>query len=134
MSWTRKRKALSICFGVYVFLWALTATWGISDVDRAFDREFAVGVTGFGTHRPEIPIPRISQMANIKDLMDSANNLPEEPGLFRFRTNGMAVAPFVIIDEAAAVFAPLGGHGGRRLVLWIFGATRWWPLKTYWEV
>jgi hypothetical protein len=134
MKWNRKRKVVAIIVCVYCLLWVLTATWGISDVDRAFDREFAVGTVGFAEDPTTVPIQRIEQMANMRDLMDPANNMPNDSGLFRFRTRGVAIAPFVIVDEAATVFAFLGGYGGRRVNLWFFGVTKWWSLEKYWVI
>lgn len=134
MKWNRKQKALAIFVGVYCLLWILTATWGVSDVDRAFDREFSVGTAGFAENPKTVPIERIEKMANVRDLMDPANKLPDNTGFFRFRTHGIAIAPFVIIDEVATVFASLGGYGGRRINLWLFGITKWWSLKMYWAV
>lgn len=132
MKWNRQRKAVVIVVGVYCLLWGITATWGISDVDRAFDRQFATGLTDLGTR--SVNIQRIDQMANVRDLMDPSNKFPDNTGFFRYRTRGIAVAPFLIIDEAATVFGSMGGYGGRRLNLWLFGFTKWWSLKMYWAV
>jgi len=134
MKWNRQRKVLAIVAGVYCVLWILTATWGISDVDRAFDREFSSGTAGFAENPRSMPIRRIDKMANIRDLTDPANKFPDDTGFFRFRTRGLAIAPFIIIDEAATVFASLGGYGGRRVNLWFFGVTKWWSLEMYWAV
>ena len=132
MKSNRKRKSLAITIGVYCFLWVLTATLGISDVDRAFDREFSVGSVGFADNLKTVPIQRMEQMANVRDPTDPANQFPDVTGYFRFRTRGVAIAPFVIVDEAATVYAPLGGYGGRRINLWFFGITTWWSLRMYW--
>jgi len=134
MIWNRKQKVIAIVVGTYCLLWILTATWGISDVDRAFDREFAGGTTGFAENPKEVQIQRIHSMANVRNLMDPANKFPDDTGFFRFRTRGVAIAPFLIVDEAATVFASLGGYGGRRLNLWFFGITKWWSMKMYWAV
>jgi len=130
MSQTRK---LAIYLGAtYVLLWILTATWGVSDVDRAFDKEFAVGSMSFSANPQKVSIPRIQKM-NLKELLDHQNEIPKN-GLFRCRTRGIAVAPFVIIDEAGSVWASMGGWGGVRMNLWFFGLNTWWPIKTYWNV
>ena len=89
------------------------------------------GGGGCGGARPA-PIKRIGSMANIRDLRDPANELPD--GHFRFRTRDVAVAPFVIVDQAAMTYAILGGLGGRRINLWFFGVTKWWPLERYWAI
>ena len=81
-----------------------------------------------------MPIQRIDKMANVRDLMDPANQLPSDTGLFRFRSRGFAVAPFVIVDQAATRFASMGGFGGTRINLWFFGSTKWWLAKHYWSV
>ena len=134
MKLNRKRKALAIAAGVYCILWFLTATWGARDVDRAFDREFGVGVVGLSGDAATAPIQRIDRLANFRDLMDPANQVPDDPGYFRSRSRGFAVAPFVIVDEAAAVVAPLGGFGARRINVWFFGLTKWWAVEAYWAV
>jgi hypothetical protein len=134
MRQTRKRRILIVTVSVYCALWLLTATWGISDIDRAFDQEFAYGLTGMGDAPKKVPIRRIEKMANVRILDDPANQFPDDIGLFRYRTRGFAVAPFIIIDEAATVYATLGGFGGMRINFWFFGYTNWWPLKCYWAV
>ncbi len=134
MKWNRRRWALAIVIGVYCLLWLLTATWGICDVDRAFDREFSTGTLGIDDNPETVAIQRIDKMANVRDLTDPANKFPDDTGLFRFRTRGVAIAPFLIVDEAATVYASLGGYGGRRISLWFFGITEWWSLTNYWAV
>ena len=124
---------------IYFLLWFLTATWGISDVDQTFDSQFKTGtaqafVEPDGSPAPQVEIQRIENMANVTDLFDPANQLPEDPSLFRYRTKGVAVAPFLVLDDAAVVWGPLQGFGGRRLNLWFFGFTRWWLVKAYWHV
>lgn len=134
MKWNRKRKALLIVIVVYCILWVITGIWGVADVDREFDREFAFGYADFSEGTPAVAIQRIDKMANVRDLMDPANKLPSNSRFFRFRTRGIAVAPFVVVDQVATVFASLGGFGGRRVNIWFFGFTKWWLVKGYWSV
>jgi len=136
-----KRTSRRVAVGVgvtYCLLWLLTATWGIADVDKAFDSQFRMGSTEMlpldGPVAPEIEIQRIETMADVANLRDPDNQLPDKPTLFRYRTRGIAVAPFLIVDDAAVVWAPLRGFGGRRLSLWCFGYTHWWLIKSYWDV
>ncbi len=86
----------------------------------------------FSANPQKVSIPRIQKM-NLKELLDHQNEIPKN-GLFRCRTRGIAVAPFVIIDEAGSVWASMGGWGGVRMNLWFFGLNTWWPIKTYWNV
>ena len=130
----RKTKVIAWVGGLYCLLWILTATWGISDVDRAFDHEFASGSTGFAENLKRVSIQRIDSMADVRNLIDPAKELPDETGLFRYRSRGVAVADFVIIDQVSTVCASLGSFEGRRLCFWFFGFTKWSLLETYWNV
>jgi hypothetical protein len=129
---------------VYILLWLLTATWGLKDIDKAFDREFAwgdsMGVSGIeigsGISRSakQIKVIRLEDV----DLRDpygdthpaNAKNAPKL--LWRCRTVGFPVAPFFILDEAGAQWGGLAGIGGRRLAIWFFGWSHYWWIKTYW--
>jgi hypothetical protein len=122
------RKAIKWIICVYATLWVITAIWGTLSVDHAFDHEFAVG----SRWDDPMPLVRVRSMVNPKDLNDPKNDLPEYP--FRYRSRGLAIAPFIILDEVAYVTAPLGGWGGRRIVLWFFGFTTWFGYDTYWNV
>ena len=127
-----KRKITRICLGVYLGLWLLTATIGNHQIDRKFDEDF-----GFGTARLGSDRVRIERIRNL-DAHDPTNprndSLIPENGLFRQRSWGVAIAPFVIVDEVATVFAPLGGFGGLRVNVWIFGCVRSFPVYPYWHV
>lgn len=127
-----RKKSVIICSLIYGILWALTATWGVADIDSAFDREFTTGHEGLGTTKVT-PIRRIAAIPNIRDLADPANAKTLD-GLFRYRSHGIAIAPFLVIDEAAVIYASLGGFGGKRLTFWFFGWTTWVPLQRYWAV
>jgi hypothetical protein len=132
---SKKKKRILVAGGVYVVLWALTWTWGLHDVDRAFDAEFAVACDrAFGSGHGDdqgatARVVRLSRF-NVRDLSDPTNEPCDD--YFRYRSRGSAVAPFVIVDEAAWVDAPLSGFGGRRVVFWFFGATTWFPIWAYW--
>lgn len=127
---TRKTRSLIAVAGVYLALWALTWTWGVSDVDNNFDAEFSMGCSQLGQRATE-PVVRIDKL-NARELDDPGNEYPDAP--WRYRSTGIAVAPFVILDEAAWVTAPLGGFGGRRVVFWFFGKTVWFPYWCHWMV
>ncbi len=121
----RKHKIWLIIAGIYCFLWLLTGTWGISDIDQAFDRQYAVALD-------QVPIERIQTM-NVRDIEDPTNKFPETDW-FRYRSKGFAVCPFIVVDEAAAVWAGLAGFGGKRVCFWFFGFTHSWLVKAYWYV
>ena len=136
-----KRTGRRVTIGVgatYCVLWLMTATWGISDVDKAIDSQFRMGSTQMppldGTVVPEFQSQRIETMADVTNLRNPNNLLPDDSGLFRYRSTGIAVAPFLIVDEAAVVWAPLRGFGGQRLSFWCFGSTRWALVNAYWHV
>jgi hypothetical protein len=55
----RGQKVFIVIAIVYGILWILTATWGISDIDKAFDREYAYGHGGmevYGFESGELPL------------------------------------------------------------------------------
>ena len=128
---TRRVRVL-IGAALYCGLWSLTAFVGLPCVDRTFDRQHSEGFSLIGQEKPESVI-RIDNIPNPKDLRDIRNNsLPDKP--WRYRGRGIAIAPFIIIDEVAWVTAPLGGGAGRRLVVWAFGPQFWFPIQWYWDV
>ena len=130
---TKTKIILKILAG-YCILWLLTATWGEHDVDCDFDRYVSVGNGGSPLGGKIIPVPvvRIYEMANPRDLLDPKNEVPEYP--WRYRCRGIAVAPFFIVDEIAWIRSGLGGSGERRLIFWFFGYSHEHTLKAYWGV
>jgi hypothetical protein len=130
MSRFLRRKSVRVVAGVYVILWILTATWGNYDVDRHFDQEFQYGYDS-SSHTP----PKMTRLRRfyVEDLDDPRNTpLMPEDSFFRYRSHGIPVAPFVIVDKIGTVYAALGGIGCRRLNVWFFGYTKWWPIWVYW--
>ncbi len=128
------RRRWVLTAGVYGALWLLTATWGNSSVDNRFDREFTPAYdTSLSDDTPTTTV-RLRRF-NVHDPHDSENwsGLPDEPR-FRYRSRGLAVAPFIIIDRIAAVQASLYGIGATRVNVWFFGYTRWWAVHTWWMV
>lgn len=110
----------------YLLLWLLTATWGTSTVDQKFDRELALGYPGFSTNpAPVVRIPYKREM-QLRDPPDP----PAE--LWRARSSGVAIAPFVILDAAAWIDGGVSGFSGFRLNLWFFGISVSLPLKVFW--
>jgi hypothetical protein len=124
---SKKKKRLLAVGGIYCFLWALTWTWGLYDADKDFDAEFAMAV-GYPEDEPH-KIVRLTRF-NVRDDSDPTNEPCDD--YFRYRSRGFAVAPFVIVDEAAWVDASHSGFGGRRVVFWFFGATTWFAFWAYW--
>ena len=122
-----RRRILRWCAGIYCLLWLVTATWGTSTVDRAFDREIAFGYRGF-SEKPE-PVVRV---AYTSQMQKPNGNWSVSHPLWRARSRGIAVAPFVILDAAAWVDASLSAFSGYRVTLWFFGASHWFPLKVFW--
>lgn len=132
MSERRKKWVKGLAFG-YCILWLLTLL-GLSDVDRAFDSEYAQGHISFSTGTNLVDVIRAKDV-NLRDpygLKDPANAKNTPPQFWRCRTTGIPIAPFTIIDEAGAQWAPLAGIGGRRIVFWFFGFTQPIWIQTYW--
>lgn len=128
--WSSRKKAFTWVAGAYLLLWGMTALVGLPQVDEAFDRDLAMGSVGFGGKaNVAMPVERI-EMFELTFPPSFPNHVPETP--WRCRSRGVAVAPFVIVDEAAWQDHILSGFGGRRLVFWAFGYVRWRPLKIYW--
>ncbi len=124
---------MRIAVGVYALLWLLTATWGNLDVDKRFDHDFRHGFEGGLLDRPT-EIVRIRRF-HVRDLFDPRNEaLMPENLRFCYRSRGIAIAPFVIIDNIGTVYASLGGVGATRVNVWFFGCTKWWVIKAYWHV
>ena len=71
----------------------------------------------------------------MQDLLDPRNEpLIPENGLFRYRSRGIAIAPFIVVDEIGTVFARMGGVGAVRVSVWLPGFSRSWLLHPYWHV
>ena len=115
---------------VYCTLWAITALFGLPDVDRKFDIEFSVGTQNLappGKRSELVPVMRIPFSTELRDLHAS---VPDKP--WRARSSGFAIAPFMIVDEVASQWGPLAGLSSKRLVFWFFGYSEWRDIKTYW--
>jgi hypothetical protein len=135
-----RRKVFWIPVSAYMLLWVLTATWGNSDLDRRFDEEYAYGYVGWPRNirgggyfeSEKVPIDRIDWF-NVKDLYDPQNaKAVGERKFFRYRSRGIPVAPFLIVDDIAEARAVLMGHGATRLNFWFFGFSKAWSLRVYW--
>lgn len=134
------RKAVRWFAAIYLTLWLVTALFGVASVDRAvdraFDREFAEGSRGLGPGSTPMPVIRIpfqrlpEPFHRLRDRRDVPFDVLRTP--WRMRSPGLAVAPFLILDEAAWQSDALAGYGGRRVVFWFFGFSAWYPLKVYW--
>ena len=125
-----KRKKLRTGLGIYAALWVITGVWGLPQVDRAFDREFAVGSDGISSvGRParRLPTSRVPYKRVIEPTGKGLPNLP-----FRSRSRGFPIAPFVIIDEICEVQTPFAGFSGQRVVFWLFGYSYWFPIRVWW--
>jgi len=126
-----KRKKTWVGLAIYAGLWITTGVLGLPQVDRAFDREFAIGspdaFTSAGRLVRRVPVSRVPYV-RVSD--PGTQSLPETP--FRSRSVGFAIAPFLIVDEVCVAQAPLAAFSGRRLLFWCFGYSRWLPLKEWW--
>lgn len=124
------RKSIRIALGLYLLMWLLTAMVGIPSVDRRFDEELAMGSTGWGgPGNVAMPVKRVA-FFELSDPSNLVGKVPDTP--WRCRSDGFAVAPFVILDEAAWQDHILSGFSGRRLIFWFFGFSRWYPIRQYW--
>ena len=124
----RRRKPLILICAIYLFLWLVTATWGLIDIDRQFDREFS---SGFKISRTSKVAPNI-RVSNIDPRNPFEPKKVNPESFWRYRSRGIPIAPFIVIDDVAYQDAPLKGYGGRRLVFWFFGLSGSIPLAMYW--
>jgi hypothetical protein len=107
--------SVRIAVASYALLWILTAVVGNSKIDEAFDEQNRYGYNKMGSDE-RVEIKRIKKLY-VRDLLDPRNeSLIPASGLFRYRSPGVTVAPFVVVDEIGTIFAPLGGIGGMRSV------------------
>jgi hypothetical protein len=116
-------------FGLYLALWIITGLFADASINRHFNEQFAFGYTTWsesGGLHPVVRVPYSHQMR--KAPIARSDNAP----LWRARSNGFAIAPFLLVDQAAWIDGPLSGFSGVRLVIWFFGYTHWFPLKAYW--
>lgn len=124
--------SVRIAVVTYVILWILTAVIGNSRIDGAFDEQNRYGYNRMGSDE-RVEITRIKKLY-VRDLLDPRNeSLIPANSLFRYRSSGVAVAPFLVVDEIGTIFAPLGGIGGIRLSLWFFGRPKTWIVYSYWN-
>ncbi len=124
------KRSVQIAIGTYLLLWAITAFYGLPSVDRRFDQDLAMGSVGWGgPSNVKMPVTRI-EFLDARDPMSSSTGIPDTP--WRCRSGGVAVAPFLIVDEAAWQTHILSGFAGKRLIVWVFGFTTWVPIKQYW--
>ena len=118
--------------GVYLILWLLTAILGNKQIDHKFDRDFRYGSATNSDEQVEIT--RIDTL-HVRDLMDPRNaSLIPANGLFRYRSTGIAIAPFLVLDEIGVAYASMGGVGAIRASLWLPGYSRSWLLHPYWHI
>src|ERR1043166_7006327 len=115
------RKGIRPVAAVYLLLWLATATWGTSTVDRTFDQEIAFG-SSMGISDNLEAVVRVSYTS---EMQSPTGNYFVSHSLWRARTRGIAVAPFVILDAAAWVDGPLSAFSGYRITFWCFGASHW---------
>lgn len=134
MNWRiNKLQSFRIAAAIYAILWLLTAVFGNSQIDGIFNKQFRYGSNKLGCDQ-KIEITRIQKLY-VRDLLDPRNESLIPPnGLFRYRSPGIAVAPFIVVDQIGTIFAPLGGIGGIRLNLWFFGTTKTWIVHSFWNV
>jgi hypothetical protein len=111
---------LRLGLGLYLALWIITDLFGGRTIDRQFDQQFAFGYTTFGGSGGLHPVARVPYSHQMRQApIARSDNAP----LWRARSNGFAIAPFLIVDEAAWIDGPLSGFSGVRLVIWFFGYT-----------
>ena len=123
---------LRIGFLVYCTLWAITALFGLPDIDRKFDVEFAVGTQGLaaaGKRLEVLPVTRIPFTTQLRNPQAMPAYVPDRQ--WRARSTGYAIAPFVVIDEVACQWGSLAGLSGHRFVFWFFGFSEWTMLNKY---
>lgn len=127
-----KSKRLKIIIGIYLFLWLLTAIWGTYDIRRKFNHDFEYGYKNWTNER--IKIVSLDSFY-VYDLANKYNEgrIPRD-GLFKYKSSGIAVAPFIVVDNIAVVWADLAGLGAARLNIWVPGYIWSHPIIVYWLV
>ena len=125
-----KNKRFRIFVSVYIFLWLLTAVWGNYDVRKKFNIQYGYAYKEWTNEK--IKTEEVSSFY-VYDLEHEYNKdkIPEN-GRFRYKSIGIAIAPFIIVDNIAAVWASLAGIGATRINLWVFGYTWGSPVIVYW--
>lgn len=116
----KRNKKISLFILFYILSWVLTATVGIARVDAKFESKYAkLQMRGKDGDISIINIPRI-EFLDIESMEFYENN-PEIPqdGIFRYRSSGYAVAPFLIVDKSAIVWDSSAGKGSMRLNIWL---------------
>jgi hypothetical protein len=123
-----RRKLILRFAAIYALLWLLTATWGLRDINRDFDKQFAFAVANDEGLQEEMV--RIDQV----DIKDPYRDPP--PAMhgryWRWRGKAIVLAPFIVTDQAGYQDAPLSGIGGRRIVFWCFGWSLPIWVRAYW--
>lgn len=123
--------SIAIC---YLGLWMLTSTVGEANVDSHFASQFLGRFTGMPG--PPSPIYRdydfdIQGFRNQLEI-GTENEIGESGGFSYSRKRGIAIAPFIIVDEVEWSKAPMDCCGKKRLVFWFFGLTWDLTLELYW--
>ena len=126
MNAKRKNLLIALCF--YVALWIITGAFGLPQVDRAFDEEYAIGSRD--GLESAARVVRASRVPYVRITDPSQQPIPEVP--FRSRSVGIPIAPFLILDEICVAETPLAAFSGRRLIFWFFGYSRVFTLKVWW--
>mgnify|MGYP001558204032 CR=1 FL=1 len=129
---TKTKTAIKFIALVYCILWLVTALFAPASIDITFDKEhsniFKMNFPGQKktSYETVIRIPFVP----LRTLSDMDNNLPTH--YFKCRTRGIAIAPFIVIDEASWQEEILSGWSGIRLNIWFFGKIVHFQIKTYW--
>jgi hypothetical protein len=78
-----------------------------------------------------IPEP-VFRVPDTSEMQSPTGDWGVSHSLWRARTRGIAIAPFVILDAAAWVDGALSAFSGYRITFWFFGASHWFPLRVFW--
>jgi hypothetical protein len=128
-----RRSYLRMGVAIYCVLLALTALFGLPDIDRKFDIENALGTQNLSPSDKGLEVVSVTRIPLSPELRNPETlpvYLRDRP--WRARSTGYAIAPFVVIDETAFRTDALRGLSGHRFVFWFFGFSKWTMLKTYW--
>jgi len=114
---------------LYCFFWLLTWSLGLRAVDRDFDLQHQIGSRSLGDSGERVAVMRVPfrAMHTEQEVVGFDRSSP-----WRMRSSGWVLAPFLIVDEVAWQAHPLDGYAGRRIVVWFFGLSTWFPARTYW--
>ena len=108
-----RRFSAAIAFGIYLAVWAVTAIYGVADVERKIAARLKTN------HGENLTDGDQFQRLSANSLEDHGLENVEPP--WYYVSNGMSPCPLIVNVDWGIMAAPTSGTGGRVYVLWLFG-------------